>query len=210
MENKKCKICQHSIEYIFNQTVMNKYDVAYFQCKNCDFIQTEEPYWLDKAYEKSITDQDVGLVQRNIQLVKFVKRILVKNFDVNAKFLDWGGGYGLFTRLMRDEGFDFFHYDPICDNIFARGLQGKESHYELITCFEVFEHLTDPLKAFDEIFSLSKSLLFSEELIPMSKLKNWWYLAPEHGQHISFYSKKTLEYIAHNMDLILCLETVSI
>jgi 2-polyprenyl-3-methyl-5-hydroxy-6-metoxy-1,4-benzoquinol methylase len=26
-------------------------------------------------------------------------------------FLDFGGGYGVFTRWMRDEGYDFFHYD---------------------------------------------------------------------------------------------------
>jgi hypothetical protein len=28
-----------------------------------------------------------------------------------GNFLDFGGGYGVFTRWMRDEGYDFFHYD---------------------------------------------------------------------------------------------------
>jgi hypothetical protein len=29
----------------------------------------------------------------------------------------------------------------------------------------------------------------------------WWYYGLEHGQHISFYTKKTLEYIAAKYDL---------
>ena len=64
-------------------------------------------------------------------------------------FLDFGGGYGVFTRWMRDEGYDFFHYDQHCPNLFAPGHEADISgsvRYELATAFEVFEHIVELAK----------------------------------------------------------------
>ncbi len=38
-------------------------------------------------------------------------------------FLDYAGGYGVFTRLMRDIGFDFYWHDPYTQNLFANGFE---------------------------------------------------------------------------------------
>ena len=48
------------------------------------------------------------------------------------------------------------------------------------------------------MFKLSSNVLFSQPYIPdpVPQIGNWWYYAPETGQHISFYGRKTLEYIA--------------
>ena len=42
------------------------------------------------------------------------------------------------------------------------------------------------------------NLLFSTELLPSPSPKpaDWWYYAPEHGQHIGFYSLQTLDHLA--------------
>jgi hypothetical protein len=47
------------------------------------------------------------------------------------------------------------------------------------------------------------SILFTTELQPAQKdeLDKWWYFAPETGQHISFYSQKSLEEIAQKLGL---------
>jgi hypothetical protein len=46
------------------------------------------------------------------------------------------------------------------------------------------------------IHLLSK-VVFSTILLPnKASLEDWWYLVPETGQHISFYSLQTLEYLA--------------
>ena len=48
-------------------------------------------------------------------------------------------------------GFDFARYDPLCQNLFAQGLDAEMPNhpdYNLVTAFEVFEHLASPL---DEI-----------------------------------------------------------
>jgi len=36
---------------------------------------------------------------------------------------------------------------------------------------------------------------------PIPKTSEWWYYGTEHGQHISFYSEKTLRYIAQKYKL---------
>ena len=46
----KCKICKTEIKKCFSEMIMHKYDIDYFHCLNCDFVQTEEPYWLDESY----------------------------------------------------------------------------------------------------------------------------------------------------------------
>jgi hypothetical protein len=35
--------------------------------------------------------------------------------------LDFSGGHGILTRIMRGYGFNFFHYDESTENLFASG-----------------------------------------------------------------------------------------
>jgi hypothetical protein len=50
---------------------------------------------------------------------------------------------------------------------------------------------------------LSDNILFSTELqpIPHPTPETWWYILPEIGQHISFFSKKSLEALAKRRGL---------
>ncbi|HEY9607066.1 MAG TPA: methyltransferase domain-containing protein, partial [Allocoleopsis sp.] len=185
---------------------MSKYRINYFQCSNCGFIQTEEPYWLEEAYSEAIATSDVGLVSRNILLSKLSSKVILNSFNHDAKFLDYGGGYGLFVRLMRDAGFDFYWEDKFCKNIFSRGFESEkqlDQSYELVTAFEVFEHFVNPIKEITNILNYAKSILFSTELLPDSNPKpdQWWYYALDEGQHISIYTKKSLVIIAEKFNL---------
>jgi hypothetical protein len=193
---------------IFSTKILNKYDVEYFQCPECLFIQTENSYWLDEAYSSAITLLDTGYVSRNMRYLSRVASLIELFFDKKKEFLDFAGGYGIFVRLMRDKGFRFFWQDAYCENLFARGFDytaNKDSKFELITAFEVFEHLNNPIDTLEFLLSYSNNILFSTELQPDSTLtpENWNYFAPESGQHIAFYHLKTLETIAqkYNMNL---------
>lgn len=201
-----CKICSHSAELLFTRLVLKKYTVKYFQCGNCKFIFTEEPYWLEEAYKSPINYSDTGLLQRNIIFTRKASVLLYYYFNKNAKYLDYAGGYGIFTRLMRDAGFDFYWYDPYCQNLFAKNFEADIStnqKYELLTSFESFEHFSHPLQEIKKMLCYSDNILFSTELIPntLSKLEDWWYLGFDHGQHVSFYSYRALEIIANNFNL---------
>jgi len=195
-----CNICGNTTKPIFSGKILKKYTIQYFQCNNCGYICTENPYWLPESYKHSINITDTGMLWRSIHLSKISSCILFLFFKQNKKYLDYGGGYGVLTRLMRDIGFDFYWYDPFTQNLFAQGFEyTKNCHeIELITAFENFEHFVNPLEDLEKIFSISHNVIFSTELVPvpLPKPNEWLYYGLEHGQHISFYSPQTLKTIA--------------
>ncbi len=197
----KCKICNSDTKPLHKGLILNKYKIQYFNCHQCGFTQTEEPYWLEEAYSDAISISDTGIMARNNIFSKKAKVLLSLLCDKHGKFLDFGGGYGIFTRLMRDNGFDFFWYDKYATNLVARGFEGKidnKNSYKAITSFENFEHLLNPLEDIEIMLGLSDMVIFSTELMPVElpEPNKWWYYCLEHGQHISIFSKKSLEHIA--------------
>jgi Methyltransferase domain len=201
----KCKICNNETKKIFNRKVLRKYDVNYSQCANCGFIQTDEAFWLDEAYKNPINIDDTGLVSRNILFAKRSSSVLYFLLDHQKKFLDFAGGYGLFTRLMRDYGFDFYWSDPFTNNLFARGFEldiSNQNKFEALTAFECFEHFTDPVIEIEKMLKMSRNILFSTEIFKFAAPdpEEWKYYSFSHGQHISFYSYKSLEWIAQKFN----------
>jgi len=195
--------------------LLGKYDVAYFRCPNCGLIQTEKPYWLDEAYASAITEQDLGSVNRAVTSAKFAQNLILTRFDCNAKFIDYGGGYGIFVRMMRDAGFDFYRYDTYCENLFAKGYDADpqgHNQYELLTAFEVFEHLVDPVEEIGKMLTFTRNVLFSTLLVPpnVPKPGEWWYYAYEHGQHVSLYTREALRGIARKFNLHLCTNEIDL
>ena len=195
-----CPLCQTKGRHQFNQILMGKYDVKYYQCPNCYLLYTEKPYWLGEAYEKAIANIDTGIITRNIEISVKVERIL-RWMKINRKVcLDYGGGYGIFVRIMRDLGYNFLWYDKYAENLLASGFEwNKKEKIEVLTAFELFEHFENPAKEIEILLSISKRIIFSTECYSEEGIlrdKDWWYYAVASGQHIVFYSTKTLKYIA--------------
>lgn len=202
-----CKICNKQTKQIFKAKILNKYEIDYFYCEHCGFLQTEKPYWLEESYSDAISISDTGVIGRNLTFSKTATILLKILTDNNQQYLDYGGGYGIFTRLMRDSGFDFYWYDKYATNLVARGFEGEVDgkKYEAITSFENFEHFENPIEEIEKIFSLTDFVLFSTDLVaqPAPSPENWWYYCLEHGQHVSLFSLKSLEYIAQKYGYIL-------
>lgn len=202
-----CKVCGANSTACMEAQLLGEYNVVYYQCNSCQFIQTEDPYWLKKAYSSAITSLDIGLVQRNEVAAGIVQSIISRWFDPKGRFVDYGGGYGMLVRMMRDRGFDFYRYDTHCENLFANTFDAQPSEipaYTLLTAFEVFEHLVDPKVDLALMLQYSPNLLFSTEVQPLNwipKSDSWWYILPETGQHISLYSTKSLKLLAEQHGL---------
>jgi len=201
-----CKICGSNAEKKFDAKIMHKYDAVYYHCKNCGFLFTGNPYWLDESYKSAINISDTGIMDRNIHYSKLVSVLLYFFFDKKAKYLDYAGGYGIFTRLMRDIGFDFYWQDPYCENLLSRGFEYTESmkgEIKLLTAFEVFEHLVNPLEEIEKMLNISRNIVFSTVFLPspVPDTKEWWYYGFDHGQHVSFYSHKSISFIASKYGL---------
>jgi len=206
----KCRVCASNVEKVFVAKVLEKHLVAYFSCRVCGYLQTESPHWLAEAYERPINESDTGLIQRNIVLSKIAATLIILAFDRRGKFLDFAGGYGVFVRIMRDLGFDFYWQDRYSKNLIAAGFEfpndSQAQRVELITSMETFEHFVDPLQEISEMLKRSNSILFSTTLVsdPPPHAEEWWYYGLEHGQHVGFYQHRTLKWIANHFGLTIC------
>jgi len=206
MSTLNCNICQTPATEVFRAKILGKYEAPYFQCPQCGFLSLPDPHWLPESYASAITALDIGLLKRNLELREVVAAIVRSYFDPSGKFIDYGGGYGVLVRLLRDRGLDFYRQDIYAENLFAKSFDLADAgttKFELLTAFEVFEHLENPLEQVEKMLQYSDNILFSTELqpSPTPTPETWWYILPEIGQHISLFSKKSLEVLAQRMGL---------
>ena len=87
----KCKICDGQMKKFDYARIMDKYDITYYRCENCGFIQTENPYWLKESYSSAIADSDIGILSRNISISSLSSALFKTCFKEARQFLDWGG-----------------------------------------------------------------------------------------------------------------------
>lgn len=212
-KNVRCNICDFDSSPFANAVILGRYDIQYYSCGHCGFIQTETPFWLEEAYSLAIARSDIGLIGRNTKLAGFCSALIPMFYHRGSTFLDYGGGNGMFVRMMRDRGFDFYWYDKYASNQFAEGFELPEGEkFSLVTAFEVFEHLPQPLDTIHEMFHHADTLIFTTRLMPRWGVlpNDWWYFALDTGQHISMYSKESLALIAKKFNVKLSSNGVSI
>jgi hypothetical protein len=201
----KCSICKSESKYLFEKTLLKRYKVKYFKCDDCGFIETEKPrYWLRKAYSSALIDSDTGIIGRNITLSKIAALIFLLFCKKDSMVLDYAGGYGIMTRMLRDVGVDCYWEDKYAENIFAKQFAHKKGNkYSMVTAFEFFEHLDDPVREIRQIITeySPKILLFSTTLHNGNPPKDWWYFVEGGGQHISLYTAKSLGVFASKLNM---------
>jgi hypothetical protein len=192
-----CRVCGGTSRHVFAQTVLGE-SVNYFDCVHCGYLQTEEPHWLERAYSHAINDVDTGIMVRNQTNVGRVVMTLAAYSRLNGVVVDHAGGYGILVRMLRDAGVEALWRDRYCENLLARGFEADGQPADLITAFEVMEHLVDPVKDLRAMLKEAPVVLLSTELVPTeaTPLTDWWYLGPEHGQHVGFFRGRTLAHIA--------------
>ena len=203
----RCPICDEQAKYAFQSKLLHRYNVTYFCCPQCELLQTESPHWLEEAYSSAIASTDIGLLQRNFQISSILAPVLFFH-DKHGKYLDYAGGYGKFCRLMRDIDFDFYTTDAYCTNLFAKDFEwtpDKNLNFSGITAMEVLEHVHNPLTFFEGIcpyLTENGAIIFTTFLyrdnIPD---KDWWYYSFNTGQHISFFTQKTLETLSVKLNM---------
>lgn len=177
------------------------HQVSYFDCPACGYVQTEAPHWLDQAYSRAINDVDTGILQRNRLNVGRVIMTLLTIGRLQGRVIDHAGGYGILVRALRDAGVDAYWRDKFCDNLLARGFEATDPQCDLLTAFEVFEHLVTPLDDLRVMLEASDTVLLSTELVTSleTPTPDWWYFGPEHGQHIGFFRRATLQWMADKL-----------
>ena len=191
-----CRLCDSPTASRFQLQMLGKYQVNFFECAHCHALQTEPPYWLEEAYgEKNLSNLDTGAARRNIDNLAACYGV-AKLFDAH-NVLDIGGGDGLLCRLLRDYGINCYVQDKYATPTYAQGFtQPNFSHPDLVIGFEVLEHFANPQTDLEDLFGYQSHTLLLSTALYTNQTNQWWYLLPESGQHVFFYSKQSLEWIA--------------
>ena len=192
-----CRLCRGPLSLSFRERVLNKYPVGYWRCLDCGSMQTDPPHWLEESYSAPRPMTDTGMVARSIQMAQMTSLLLrIASVGAQTKCLDWGGGNGLFCRMMRDQGYNFFNDDKYAKPFYCDGFTFQRAGIakcDILTSFEIFEHLANPVVELEEILSLEPRLwIFSTQLYEQQG-PEWNYFGPANGQHVFFYSAQGLE-----------------
>jgi hypothetical protein len=196
--NAPCRVCAKEAELFFTRQILSKHQVAYFKCRACGHVQTEEPYWLEEAYRDPDYQLDVGMADRCVWSAQTMVALAGRlGIGAEEPCLDWGAGTGLFVRLCRDYGMNFFYFDRYPRNVFACGFEVDPTggrNWTCISAFEVAEHLAAPLKDFGRLFELRPRYILFSTLLYAGQPADWWYFT-QNGQHVAFYTRRSLEII---------------
>jgi SAM-dependent methyltransferase len=183
--------------------------VDYCLCDECGFCFAPEfRSWSIDDFERLIYNQDYELVDPDYKFERPNNNAQsIKNsFGSQSQkihHLDYGGGSGLLSDILRQSGWKSQSYDPYSDRSINPEQLGQ---FDLITAFEVFEHVPDVNHLFNTLKALCKpkgliffTTLVSDGNIERSKKLDWWYAAPRNG-HISLFSQKSLRIMAEQSD----------
>jgi SAM-dependent methyltransferase len=195
------KSCEENRDYYLP---LSGIPIYYSLCTDCGFCFTPEIYqWTVQEFATKIYNSDYIKVDpdyvesRPRSNAEFLIGLLADK-ALNIRHLDYGGGDGLLSRLLSEAGWSSASYDPFVNTDLSLDKLGK---FDLITAFEVFEHVPNVRQLLKDLSSLLVddgvvlfSTLLSDGNIEAQKRITWWYASPRNG-HISLFSQKSLQTI---------------
>ena len=186
-------------------------EIYYSYCPSCGFcfadsLHKKSPEW----FKENVYNADYIIVDpefensRPVQNAKWLMQMLGNKKDV-ISHLDYGGGNGVLSKTLAENGWNSTSWDAFYDE--ERPLDSKK--FNLITAFEVFEHVPDQQALMKNIVSLMNeesvflfSTLLSDGNLRAGERPDWWYASPRNG-HISLHSQKSLGVLMMNYKLLI-------
>lgn len=214
-----CYLCKkRNVDIAFK-----KLGYKFFKCLNCHlywlefkdsysrFIQKyyQEGYFKgDKKYRAYADyEDDKKIIQKNMQ--KYLEKI--RNFKSSGNLLDIGCALGFFIEICQKNGFNSYGLDiskyavnianKIAPNRAILGSIAKNGFknilFDVITMFDLIEHLKDPRKDLAKIHTMLKDngilvIQTGDSGSLWTKIvdKCWHFFAPP--QHLFFFNKKNI------------------
>jgi len=219
----KCQICGSETALLdvvdFNKSceeARGKYlpisgiPIYYTHCPNCSFTfapefgQWTEDDFLKRIYNERYIDVDPDYLEVRPRTNAEVISNFFSQQKGMIKHLDYGGGNGKLSALLKEKGWDSLSYDPFPRNDIDINELGK---FNFITALEVFEHVPDVNRLMNNLCMLMDNsclILFStmttDGNIRQNNRITWWYASPRNG-HISLFSKKSLMILGNKYGL---------
>lgn len=194
--NKSC------IEFHGRRLPPSGIPVHYHLCAQCGFcFAPDMQAWPAEAFSRFIYNEGYEAVDpdyvalRPVNNANWIDGVLGASKG-QLRHLDYGGGSGLLSATLRERGWDSASYDPfVTPDVRVEDL----GQYDLVTAFEVFEHVPKVAELLDHLQALCKpeglvlfSTLLSDGEIAPGRPMAWWYASPRNG-HISLFSLESLK-----------------
>ncbi len=204
--DENCRVCGGVTRFFEMATILD-FDAQYVICDQCKSMQVTNPHWLSDAHSKAISGLDVGLVSRTTVASRLITSFFKLQRIGQVSGIDWAGGTGLLTRMLRDSGLDVYSYDKYADqelaSVFVADEQSLKSKMTFVSAIECFEHLTNPDLDFRNVSHDKDYLILTTETLPsptpFPSSKSWWYFMPETGQHVTFASPEGIRQFGRNI-----------
>jgi 2-polyprenyl-3-methyl-5-hydroxy-6-metoxy-1,4-benzoquinol methylase len=178
-----------------------------------EFYTGEYKNFNDSSLEVQIQDKEFfeGKWQNIYENILEIKKKITKNTSI----LDVGCGWSQALLFFKKKGFKCFGFDPAIEavnygikkeiNIKHAGLDGMDvfngRKFDIISLFNVLEHLADPVKTLNQLKSIlkPKGILILD--VPnefndfqmagrdVHNLKNWWVAPPN---HLNYFNRDSL------------------
>lgn len=176
-------------------------NVDYVMCHDCGFCYAPAfARWSPEDFAQNIYNADYirvdpGFLDTRPRANAATLRGMFGEHALGIRHLDYGGGSGVMSALLREAGWQSLSYDPFG---IRHGTIEELGKFHLVTAFEVFERVSDVRRLMDELHGLLApdgmvllSTMLSDGHLAFGRPLSWWYAAPRNG-HISLFSRESL------------------
>ncbi len=215
----KCYLCKSETNLF-----IHKNGYAIYKCVSCGLARTDlkQKYsdFVEKHYNKGYFTgdptrsayinykDDKQFILKNMH--QFMSR--VKAHKPKGKLLDVGCALGFFVELAKDTGYDAYGFDPssyavdeakklVGASRIKRGtissVKYPKKSFDVITMFDVFEHLSDPGSDMQKLSTLLKddgvmviATGDTNSLLAKTLKRRWTFYIPP--QHLFFFNKSLM------------------
>ncbi|MCK4623706.1 MAG: class I SAM-dependent methyltransferase [Phycisphaerae bacterium] len=169
----------------------------YFRCQTCSLVFVPPSQFLSAEEEKARYD-----LHRNSpddqDYRRFLGRVFIpmqERIAPESLGLDFGSGPGPTLSVMFEQA---GHSMAIYDHFYARDPSVLERRYDFITASEVVEHLHQPGRDLDKLWSCLKPGgwlgIMTKLALGREAFADWHY--KNDFTHVSFFSRTTFEWLA--------------
>lgn len=181
--------------------------IYYAMCGSCGFLWAPEMHaWTPEMFKRRIYNtgyaaRDPGFGSRRPNVNAESLTYTFGEFGKALRHLDYGSGSGELGRVLCQAGWQTEDYDPFYHQ------ERPSGPYDLLTAFEVVEHVPDQHGMVDSWTAMgdaNATFLFSTQLSDGHVYRgcrlSWWYATPGSG-HISLHTYRSLDYLAERHGL---------
>ena len=212
------KLITHTCPFCLNKAVITKFTNV-LKCNKCKIMFQKKDTISDNIADIYNIDYFQGKIYKNYfneeseRKQRFQKKIelIGNNIPRSGKVLDIGCAAGFFLKVMKDIGYETYGLDissaayeyikNYCDIKIFKGdifeAKYKNNFFDIISLWDVLEHLINPELVLEEIYRILKSqgILVIETLNidswNLKLLKNRWPLF-SHDYHLFYFNTKFL------------------